>query len=131
MPSRRSSLRSLWVILSAVLFLASCQPSASQTPPSAPEPSRERPRLVVLVVFDQMRADYLTRWQSLFGEGGFRRLQEQGAWFQNCHYPYAHTVTGAGHASLLTGCTPAVHGIVGNDWYDRQAAQSVYCVQSR
>ena len=125
MPSRRFSFLSLWVVLGFALLLSASRPSAGQTPAPAPE----RPRLVVLVVFDQMRADYLTRWQSLFEEGGLRRLQEQGAWFQNCHYPYAHTVTGAGHASLLTGCTPAVHGIVGNDWYDRQAAKTVYCAQ--
>jgi hypothetical protein len=89
-----------------------------------------RPRLAVLVVFDQMRGDYLTRWESLFGDGGFHRLQKEGAWFQNCNYPYANTVTAAGHASLLTGCSPARHGMVGNDWYDRAAATPVYCVTS-
>src|SRR5262245_57662149 len=93
-------------------------------------PSGETPRLAVLLVFDQMRGDYLTRWQELFGDAGFRRLQREGVWFPNCHYPYAFTVTGAGHASLLTGCTPAVHGIVGNDWYDRDAGQTVNCVGS-
>src|SRR5262245_19073760 len=72
----------------------------------------ERPRLAVLVVFDQMRGDYLSRWESLFGEGGFRRLQQEGAWFQNCHYPYATTVTAAGHASLGTGAFPSKHGII-------------------
>jgi arylsulfatase A-like enzyme len=88
-------------------------------------------RLVVLLVFDQMRADYLTRWQSLFEEGGLRRLQDEGAWFQNCHYPYAYTVTGTGHASLLTGCNPAVHGIVGNNWYDRDLRKIVNCVRGK
>ena len=68
---------------------------------------------VVLVVFDQLRGDYLTRWEPLFGDGGFRRLQKEGAWYQNCHYSYAATLTGAGHATLLTGCNPAKHGIVG------------------
>jgi hypothetical protein len=126
MPSRRRFLLASWAILGFTLFLAGWQPSAGEIP----APSPERPRLVVLLVFDQMRADYLTRWQSVFAEGGLRRLQEHGAWFQNCHYPYANTVTAAGHASLLTGCTPAVHSIVGNDWYDRQSARSVYCVQS-
>jgi hypothetical protein len=90
----------------------------------------DRPRLAVLVFFDQMRGDYLSRWQVLFGEGGFRRLQQGGAWFVNCHYPYAYTVTGAGHASVATGCSPDVHGIVGNDWYDRVAHKDVYCVGS-
>jgi len=77
--------------------------------------SPQAPRLVVLVVFDQLRADYLERWQTLFEDDGFRRLQEQGAWFQNCHYPDACTLTASGHASILTGCSPDTHGIVGND----------------
>ncbi len=57
-----------------------------------------KPRLAVLLVFDQMRGDYLTRWENLYRDQGFRRLMREGAWFENCHYPYAHTVTGAGHA---------------------------------
>jgi predicted AlkP superfamily pyrophosphatase or phosphodiesterase len=93
------------------------------------EPAAKQPasKLAVLVVFDQMRGDYLTRWDSLFGDGGFHRLEKEGAWFQNCHYPYGHTVTGAGHASILTGCMPNTHGIVANEWYDRASGQEVYC----
>lgn len=90
----------------------------------------EKPRLAVLIAFDQLRGDYLTRWQELFEDGGFRRLQKEGAWFQNCNYPYAVTVTGAGHASLGTGAVPAKHGIIGNDWFDRRAGVPVYCVAS-
>src|SRR5438270_378134 len=89
-----------------------------------------RPRLAVLVVFDQMRADYLTRWRELYVAGGFKRLQEEGAWFQNCHYPYAYTVTAAGHASIATGCPPRRHGIVGNDWYDRSRGEIISAVRS-
>lgn len=89
-----------------------------------------RPRLFVLVVFDQMRGDYLSRWGSHFGEDGFRRLQAEGAWFQNCHYPYAGTLTGAGHASLMAGCNPSTHGIVANEWYDRATSKSLNCVSS-
>ena len=63
-------------------------------------------KLAVLVVFDQMRGDYLTRWNDLFCDGGFHRLEKDGAWFQNCNYPYAGTVTGPGHASLATGRSP-------------------------
>jgi hypothetical protein len=93
-------------------------------------PAAGRPRLAVLVVFDQMRGDYLDRWASLFEEGGFRRLCSQGTWFQNCHYPYSGTQTGPGHASLAAGCSPDRHGIVANEWYDGQAGQEVYCVGS-
>lgn len=89
-----------------------------------------RPRLLVLVYFDQFRGDYLARWSAEFGEGGFKRLINAGAWFQNCHYPYAYTVTAAGHASVAAGCPPADHGVVGNDWYDRVEGKSVNCVGS-
>ena len=90
----------------------------------------DRPRLAVLVVFDQMRGDYLTRWDSLFGEGGFHRLETEGTWFQNCHLPYAQTETAPGHASLATGCAPMTHAIIGNTWYERAAHDEVYCVYS-
>jgi predicted AlkP superfamily pyrophosphatase or phosphodiesterase len=95
-----------------------------------PAPSTGPPSLVVMVVFDQLRGDYLRRWQELFGEGGFRRLQDDGAWFVNCHYTYAHTVTAAGHASLATGCPPSKHGLPGNDWFDPKRGDLVNCVAS-
>src|SRR5262249_17833449 len=104
--------------LSRPLFLAGLAVLLGCVRLPAGEPAPDRPRLAVLVFVDQLRADYLTRWQSLFGEDGFRRLLDQGAWFQNCHYPYANTLTGPGHASVVTGCSPDKHGIIGNDWYD-------------
>jgi hypothetical protein len=93
-----------------------------------PEPAH--PRLAVLVFFDQFRGDYLMRWDQLFGNGGFHRLEREGTWFQNCHYPHAYTVTATGHASVCTGCSPAKHGIIGNDWYDRSVKEMVNCVAS-
>jgi predicted AlkP superfamily pyrophosphatase or phosphodiesterase len=105
------------LLIVALVFLGS-QPAVAAPPP----------RLVVLVVFDQLRGDYLGRWQSLFGADGFRRLLTRGAWFTNCNYPYAYTRTGAGHASILTGCTPAEHGIVDNEWFDRTTGAKIDCV---
>lgn len=90
----------------------------------------ERPRLLVLVVFDQMRGDYLQKWHNLFGANGFARLQREGADFINCHYPYATTTTGPGHASILTGTTPDRHGIAQNEWYDRKLAKIINCSES-
>ena len=87
-----------------------------------------KPKLVVVLVFDQLRGDYLQKWQPLFVEGGFKRLCSEGAWYTNCHYPYAGTVTAPGHASLLTGCTPRDHGIIGNEWYDRKLRKRVSSV---
>lgn len=92
-----------------------------------PAASPGQPKLLVLIVFDQLRGDYLSRWRGLFGPGGFDRLMTEGAWFTDCHYPYALTATGPGHASLATGCPPRVHGIIGNGWYDRTTSSNVYC----
>jgi hypothetical protein len=120
---RDRRLTALLLLALAVLLSGFGLAGVAQEPPP-------RPRLAVLVVFDQMRADYLTRWQDLYGEGGFRRLQTEGAWFQNCHYPYAHTVTAAGHASIATGCPPRRHGIIANDWYDRSRGETISAVRS-
>lgn len=108
-----------------LLNVLSSRPLPVQAAESAANPS---PRLAVLVVFDQMRGDYLSRWEKLFGEKGFHRLQRDGAWFTNCHYPYSDTLTAPGHASIATGCLPSEHGIIDNDWYDRTAGKDVYCV---
>lgn len=87
-----------------------------------------RVKLAVLVVFDQMRGDYLDKWRPLFAADGFARLQTDGAWFANCHYPYATTTTGPGHASMLSGACGDRHGIINNNWYERGA--TVYCAGS-
>ena len=84
-------------------------------------------KLAVLLVFDQFRGDYPARWKAQYGPDGLNRFLEQGAWYANAHYPYAVTVTGAGHASLVAGAAPAIHGIIGNDWRDPASGASVYC----
>ena len=93
-------------------------------------PADPRVKLVVVVYFDQLRGDYLSRWGDQFGPGGFRRLTTDGAWFADCHYPYATTTTGPGHASTLSGCGGAVHGVINNNWYDRASGTEVYCAAS-
>jgi hypothetical protein len=125
MPSRRScvALLVLVVIAGTIAWL----PVAAL--PLA-EGQQGPVRLAVLVVFDQMRGDYLGRWGEHFREGGFHRLMHDGAWFQECRYPYAGTETGPGHASLATGCAPWQHGIVLNNWYDRDEGTEVYCAGS-
>jgi hypothetical protein len=124
MPRRSISLLALAL---AVALTAGCGRKARPGKMAAPQPP---PKLVVVVFFDQMRGDYLDKWQPLFGEGGFKRLQTAGAWFADCHYPYATTTTGPGHASVLAGCAAEKHGIVNNNWYDRAAAETVYCATS-
>lgn len=90
--------------------------------------AEKKPRLVVGIVVDQMRREYLDRFYHKYGEGGFRRLMDQGFDLKNAHYNYVPTYTGPGHASVYTGTTPAVHGIIGNDWYDKNLKQGVNCV---
>ncbi|QDK81667.1 alkaline phosphatase family protein [Spirosoma sp. KCTC 42546] len=87
-----------------------------------------RPKLVVGVVVDQMRYDYWYRYYNKYSEGGFKRLLREGFNCRNHHYHYALTVTAAGHASVYTGSMPAIHGIVGNEWYDKRQGTGVYCV---
>ena len=92
-----------------------------------PTPAEPKVKLVVLVVFDQLRADFIDKWQPHFGDGGFKRLQTQGAWFTKCNYPFATTATGPGHAAMLTGASPSKTGIVNNEWYDRATSAEAYC----
>ncbi len=86
-----------------------------------------RPKLVVGIVVDQMRYDYLTRFWDHYGDGGFKRLVNNGFNCKNNHFNYAPTSTGPGHASIYTGTTPATHGIIGNNWYEKGSATEVYC----
>ena len=85
------------------------------------------PKLMVGIIVDQMRYDYITRFWNHYGEGGFKRLVNDGFNCKNNHYNYAPTSTGPGHTSVYTGTTPATHGIIGNDWYDKETGKSVYC----
>jgi len=85
-----------------------------------------RPKLVIGIVVDQMRYDYLYRYYDKYCTDGFRKLM-QGVNCTYTQYNYAPTYTGPGHASIYTGTTPAFHGIAGNNWYDRHAKKVVYC----
>ena len=89
-----------------------------------------QPKLVVQVVVDQMRAEYLQRFDHQFApDGGFRILLDSGFSYSNTHYNYIPTYTGPGHASISTGTTPKYHGVVANDWWDNRTASEVYCAQ--
>ncbi len=87
----------------------------------------EKPKLVIGIVVDQMRYDYLTRFESKFGEGGFKRMISEGFNCKNNHFNYVPTYTGPGHASIYTGTAPKNHGIIGNNWYDKTTKEMVYC----
>lgn len=111
------------ILFSILLFSSLSHLSSAQVAPEAP------PKLVVGIVVDQMRQEYLYRFESKFGTGGFNRLVREGFQIKNGHYNYAPTVTGPGHASVYTGTTPAIHGIIGNDFYDKGLKKMVYCVE--
>lgn len=88
-----------------------------------------KPKLVVGLVIDQMRWDYLYRYQDLYGPNGFKRLLKEGFSAENAMIPYLPPVTGAGHTSIYTGSVPAINGIVANDWVDRETGVIMYCAK--
>ena len=85
------------------------------------------PKLMVGITVDQMRYDYLTKYWKDYSEEGFKKLIREGYTCKNHHFSYAPTYTGPGHASIYTGTTPAYHGIIGNNWYDKYEKSSKYC----
>ena len=102
-----------------------------QTPPAAPRPvaaasTSERPRLVVFISVDQFRRDYIERYGARW-TGGLARLVKEGAVFDHAAYPYFHTITCAGHATMSTGVYPATHGLALNAWWDRASGREVAC----
>lgn len=95
-----------------------------------PAPNKfERPKLVVGLVVDQMRWDYLYRYYDRYVDGGFKRLINEGFSAENTLIPYVPTYTACGHSSIYTGTGPAVNGIIGNSWFDPQLQRNVYCTE--
>lgn len=90
-----------------------------------------KPKLVVGVVVDQMRFDYLNRFKNKYSANGFLRLIKQGYSCNNHHFNFIPTYTAPGHASIFTGTTPSVHGIIGNSWYDKASNSTVYCTTDK
>ena len=92
-----------------------------------PQPKISEPKLVLAIVIDQFRYDYLTRFRSEY-TGGLKRLLDQGADFTNARYQHVPTVTAVGHSTFLTGATPSLSGIIGNEWWDRTTGAAVTSV---
>jgi len=88
-----------------------------------------RPKLIVVIVIDQFRGDYLERYRDQFGEGGFRLFLDHGAYFSDCNYDYADTRTAPGHSTLFTGSYASGHGILANEWWDPQKKKLVTSVE--
>jgi predicted AlkP superfamily pyrophosphatase or phosphodiesterase len=100
--------------------------AAGQAPKPAIANAEPRPKLVVMLVVDQMRADYVDKFRGQW-KGGLKRLVDEGAWFSDAAYPYAATETCVGHSTISTGAFPATHGMVANAWWDRETQKVVTC----
>ena len=113
-------MKAIFTILLAFVSFAAALPSAA--PPDTTDI-----KLVLLIAVDQFRYDYLTRFRSDYTEG-FKRLLADGAVFTNANLEHYPTVTAVGHATMLSGAIPAVSGIIGNDWFDRETGVSVQSI---
>jgi hypothetical protein len=118
----RSNWRTAAVAVWLVVLVAGVWAGAASAAPGRP------PKLVVVLVVDQMRGDYIDRYAHQW-TGGLHRLLSGGAWFSRAAYPYFTTVTCVGHATISTGALPWTHGIVGNGWIDRATGGVARCVE--
>jgi predicted AlkP superfamily pyrophosphatase or phosphodiesterase len=119
----RYALTFIIVITFAAAILAQTEKTSAKTTAV----SSGNPKLVVGIVIDQMRFDYVYRFWDKLGNDGFKRMLSEGYNCRNTNYNYVPTYTGPGHTSIYTGTTPSVHGIIANDWYDREKNKYVYC----
>lgn len=131
-PSRHALTRPVLSLFAcAALLAAAAQPvSAATAKPAAAQSSAQAiaPKLVVVMVIDGLPAEQLQRYRGQFGQGGLRRLMEQGASFTNAHQAHGITVTAIGHTAVLSGAYPYRHGIIGNNWIDA-SGKVVYCTE--
>jgi predicted AlkP superfamily pyrophosphatase or phosphodiesterase len=110
-----------------LLFLLALASVSAQTPQN----TVPRPKLIVGIVVDQMRYDFLYRYQAHYGANGFNRLLEGGFSCENTHFNFVPTYTGPGHAAIYSGTTPSLHGIIGNDWWDPEWRAKRYCTADK
>ena len=114
-------------ILTFTLSILSIFSSAQTNSKTAPQTQIARPKLVVGIVVDQMRWDYLYRYYNRYSSNGFKKLITQGYSFENTFIPMVPTYTAVGHSSIYTGATPSTNGIVGNNWFEKTTKKSMYC----
>ncbi|MFT5214870.1 MAG: putative AlkP superfamily pyrophosphatase or phosphodiesterase [Patiriisocius sp.] len=109
----------IFYFLTTILLFSNCKNS---------ELTEEKPKLVIGIVIDQMRYDYLTRFADRYGEDGFNRILKNGFSLENAYYNFIPTYTAVGHTSIFTGTSPSNHGIISNYWYDKVLKKNIYCV---
>ncbi len=123
---------SYFIITLSLFSIAKVSAQSKKTIVTKPKPypaEVARPKLVVGLVVDQMRWDYLYRYYNRYSNGGFKRLINEGFSVENTFIPYTPTYTACGHTSIYTGSVPAINGIIGNDWYDPETKKNVYCTE--
>jgi predicted AlkP superfamily pyrophosphatase or phosphodiesterase len=111
--------RAIFYFFTSILLFSNCK--FSETPV-------KKPKLVIGIVIDQMRYDYLTRFADRYGKDGFNRILKNGFSLENAHYNFIPTYTAVGHASIYAGTSPNNHGIISNNWYDKVLKKNIYCV---
>jgi predicted AlkP superfamily pyrophosphatase or phosphodiesterase len=111
--------RAIFYFFTSILLFSNCKFS---------EIPVKKPKLVIGIVIDQMRYDYLTRFADRYGKGGFNRILKNGFSLENTHYNFIPTYTAVGHASIYAGTSPSNHGVISNNWYDKVLKKSIYCV---
>ena len=117
------------MIFKRLLILCCCISLYSAQAQQKTSKEVDRPKLVVGIMVDQMRWDYLYRYYDRYGEGGFKRMLNNGFSCENTYINYIPTVTAIGHSSVYTGTTPAIHGIAGNDFIIQATGKSMYCTE--
>ncbi|MFT5146106.1 MAG: putative AlkP superfamily pyrophosphatase or phosphodiesterase [Polaribacter sp.] len=111
--------KAIFYFFTSILLFSNCKFS---------ETTIKKPKLVIGIVIDQMRYDYLTRFADRYGKDGFNRILKNGFSLENAHYNFTPTYTAVGHASIYAGTSPSNHGIISNNWYDKVLKKSIYCV---
>ncbi len=129
-------IRRMSLVLATAIFVSASviggQEASKASAPAAPQKltgqskAPARPKLIVMIVVDQMRADYIDKFRGQWSSG-LKRIVEQGAWFREAAYPYAATETCVGHATISTGALPAMHGMIANAWWDRESQKMTTC----
>jgi predicted AlkP superfamily pyrophosphatase or phosphodiesterase len=133
MPKRSFHIPASVFFLGILLILTACETrqvaTGRATETNPPANAGSRPKIVVGLMVDQMRWDYLYRYANRYGDGGFKRLLREGFSCENTLISHAPTVTAVGHSSVYTGSVPAINGIAGNSWYDRDWGREIESVE--
>lgn len=119
------------ILLLLIAFSAQAQKNTSAGSATANQSKLKQPKLVIGIVVDQMRHDYIYRYWNKFGNGGFKKIINEGYFYKNAQYNYVPTFTGPGHASIYTGSTPCTHGIIANDWWLKDSSKLTYCTDDK